>query len=108
MSSKHLGSDVNLSYPTGEIAVMGAEGAVNVLYKRELATLEGKKKEQRHADILNEYEEQFYNPYRAAELGFIDEIILSEETRKMIYRFLKVSQFKSVERPAKKHGNIPL
>lgn len=100
MSSKHTGSDVNFAYPTAEIAVMGAAGAVNILYH--------KSSEDEKIEALKEYEEKFSNPYRAAELGYLDEIILPEQTREKIVQALDMTQTKMRSNPAKKHGNIPL
>lgn len=100
MSSKHTGADVNFAYPTAEIAVMGASGAVNVLYR--------KSSDEEKENALKEYEEKFFNPYRAAELGYIDEIILPSQTRAKIIKALEMSQTKMHVNPAKKHGNIPL
>ena len=100
MSSKHIGADVNYSYPSGEIAVMGSDGAVNILY-RDLDD-EGKKK------AVEEYKENFANPFRAAELGYIDEIIFPKNTRKKLIQALDMTKNKSYSNPPKKHGNIPL
>jgi len=108
MASKPLRSDVNLSYPTGEIAVMGADGAVNIVFRKELQGLEGEAFDKKKAQLVADYEEQFANPYRAAELGYIDSVILPEETRIRIYEYLTVLQNKKVERPKRKHGNIQL
>lgn len=100
MSSKHTGSDVNFAYPNAEIAVMGAAGAVNILYRNS--------SEEEKAAALKEYEEMFSNPYRAAELGYIDEIILPQQTRAKIIQALDMTHTKIRTNPAKKHGNIPL
>ncbi len=100
MSSKQTGADVNLSYPTAEIAVMGAEGAVNILYRN--ADAETKQK------AIEDYKENFANPYRVAELGYIDEIILPRQTRFKLIQALEMTKNKSVTNPPKKHGNIPL
>lgn len=100
MSSKHTGSDVNFAYPSAEIAVMGAAGAVNILYRNA--------DEETRAAALAEYEEKFSNPYRAAELGYVDEIILPQQTRAKIIQSLEMTHTKSRSHPAKKHGNIPL
>jgi len=108
MASKHIRSDVNLAYPTAEIAVMGADGAVNIIFRNELKGLSGKEFDDKKAELVANYEKQFNNPYRAAELGYIDAIILPEETRKRVYEYLKVLQDKKVELPKKKHGNIQL
>ena len=100
MSSKTIGGDINLAYPTAEIAVMGAEGAVNILNRK--ATDEEK------AAAIEEYKEQFSNPYRAAEQGFIDEIIMPRQTRAKLIQALEMAQNKSMHNPPKKHGNMPL
>ena len=100
MNSKHIGADVNFAYPSAEIAVMGAAGAVNILYRNlnseELAT------------TVDEYNDAFANPYKAAEMGYIDEIILPKDTRAKIIQALDMTKNKSEQSPAKKHGNIPL
>jgi propionyl-CoA carboxylase beta chain len=101
MSSKHIGADVNLAYPNAEIAVMGADGAVNILYR-------GKLNEEERAKAVEEYKETFASPYKAAELGYIDEIIYPRETRKKLVQALEMTQNKSEQNPPKKHGNIPL
>jgi propionyl-CoA carboxylase beta chain len=100
MSSKGTGSDINLAYPTAEIAVMGAEGAVNILYRK--ADDEAKKK------AVAEYRDNFANPYKSAELGYIDEIILPEQTRIKLIQALDMAKNKVRTNPPKKHGNIPL
>jgi propionyl-CoA carboxylase beta chain len=100
MSSKETGSDINLAYPTAEIAVMGAEGAVNILYRK--ANEETRKK------AIDEYRENFANPYRSAELGYIDEIILPRHTRIKLIQALAMARNKIKSNPPKKHGNIPL
>ena len=100
MSSKQIGSDVNFAYPTAEVAVMGAEGAVNILYRK--ADEETKQK------AIQEYKENFANPYRVAELGFIDEIIEPKDTRKKLIQGLEMTRNKMNTLPPKKHGNIPL
>ncbi len=100
MSSKHIGTDVNFAYPTAEIAVMGPDGAVNIIY-RNLSEEERKEK-------VDEYRTNFASPYKAAELGYIDEIIYPHETRKKILQALEMTKNKTDNSPAKKHGNIPL
>lgn len=100
MSSKQTGSDVNFAYPTAEVAVMGAEGAVNILYRK--ADEETKKK------AIQEYKENFANPYRVAELGYIDEIIEPKQTRRKLIQALEMTRNKMKTLPPKKHGNIPL
>ncbi len=101
MASKHIGADVNLAYPTAEIAVMGPEGAVNIIFRKKISD-EDKSK------AVADYREAFANPYKAAELGYIDEIIYPRETRKKLIAALEMTQNKSVSGPSRKHGNIPL
>ena len=101
MSSKHIGADVNFAYPTAEIAVMGPEGAVNIIYK-------GKLSEKEKQEAVADYKNTFASPYKAAELGFIDEIIHPKQTRYKIIQALEMTQNKSMSNPPKKHGNIPL
>lgn len=100
MSSKHIGADVNLAYPTAEIAVMGSEGAVNILYRD--ASPEEK------SQYLDDYREKFASPYKAAERGYIDEIIYPKNTRYKLIEALEMTQNKRASNPPKKHGNIPL
>ncbi len=101
MSSKHIGGDVNMAYPTAEIAVMGPEGAINILYR-------GKLSDDEKADAVLDYREKFANPYRAAALGYIDEIILPQDTRFKIIEALKMTHNKRKSNLPRKHGNIPL
>ena len=123
MSSKHLRTDVNLAWPTAEIAVMGPEGAVNIVYGRELAQAlkmaensEGPLSEERRVEILreakaarvHEFREQFANPYVAAERGYVDAVIMPHETRRRLCAALEMLDGKREKMPAKKHGNIPL
>ena len=98
MNSKHIRADMNYAYPSAEIAVMGADGAVNILYKG--AT-------DRQAKI-DEYKEKFANPFIAGHRGFIDDVIMPHETRKRICRSLAMLRNKKLENPWRKHGNIPL
>lgn len=106
MSSKHLRGDINFAYPSAEIAVMGAEGAVNIIFRKELKKAKQPLKEKER--LIKEYEEQFANPYVAAELGYIDEVIEPAETRLKIISALDVLKNKKDTNPPKKHGNIPL
>ena len=106
MGSKHLGADINLAWPSAQIAVMGAQGAVNVLYRKELA--EAKDPEAERAKLLQEYDDKFANPYIAAERGYIDRVIIPSETRVMVIRALRSLRGKRQILPPKKHGNIPL
>ena len=106
MGSKHLGADINLAWPSAQIAVMGAQGAVNILYRKELA--EAKNPETERARLLQEYDDKFANPYVAAERGYIDRVIVPSETRVMVVRALRSLRGKRQILPPKKHGNIPL
>ncbi len=106
MSSKHIGADINLCYPTGEIAVMGPNGAVNIIFRKELA--EADDPAARKDELVEEYRETFANPFKAAELGYIDEVILPTKTRKRLIQSLEMLQNKRDTLPPKKHGNIPL
>ena len=110
MNSKHLGADFNAAWPSAEIAVMGAEGAVNIVFRSELKRVddEGGDVAARRAELIEEYRERFANPYQAAERGYVDDVIQPEETRPWLIRALEASLTKRVERPARKHGNIPL
>lgn len=101
MASKHIGADVNYAYPTAEIAVMGPDGAVNILYRNVTDEVEKKK-------ITDDYRNKFANPYKAAELGYIDEIIYPHSTRFKLIQALEMTQNKRKNNPPKKHGNIPL
>jgi propionyl-CoA carboxylase beta chain len=105
MGSKNVGGDFNFAWPTAEVAVMGAQGAVNLLYKKDIEKEGGK---ERAASLVAEYKEKFANPYVAAELGYVDDVIMPSETRDILIAALKTQQNKRVERPARKHGNIPL
>ncbi len=109
MSSKHLRGDINYSWPTGEIAVMGAQGAIGVLYAREIAAItDAAEKAQFIAEKEREYTEAFANPYNAAKYGYIDDVIEPQNTRFRIIRALQSLQNKRLTNPAKKHCNIPL
>jgi propionyl-CoA carboxylase beta subunit len=106
MGSKHIRTDINFAWPSAEIAVMGAEGAVDILYRREIA--EAKDKTSARRSRVNEFEEKFANPYVAAERGFIDEVIEPAQTRPKLIRALALLENKRDQNPPKKHGNIPL
>ena len=106
MSSKHLRTDFNYAYPTAEIAVMGAEGAMNVLHGKEIAA--AKDPVAKKAELVAAYNERFANPYIAAEHGFVDEVILPRETRSKLVKALALLETKRDQLPPKKHGNIPL
>jgi propionyl-CoA carboxylase beta chain len=106
MGSKHLGADFNLAWPTAQIAVMGAQGAVNILYRKELAASDDP--ETMRAGLVTEYEDELANPYLAAERGYVDAVINPHETRVEITRVLRLLRTKRQTLPPKKHGNIPL
>jgi len=106
MGSKHLGADINLAWPTAQIAVMGAQGAVNILYRKELAGASDPTAER--ARLVQEYDDTLANPYQAADLGYIDAVIKPHETRVAITRALRSLKGKRQTMPPKKHGNIPL
>lgn len=106
MSSKHLRGDVNLAYPTSEIAVMGPQGAVDIIFRKDIDKAEDKKAARQQK--IAEYSEQFANPYQAAQLGYIDEVILPEDTRIRVIQALDACRNKRDSNPPRKHGNIPL
>ena len=102
MSSKHIGADVNFAYPTAEIAVMGAEGAVNIIFRNSIASDDDRKAK------IEEYSDTLANPYKAAELGYIDEVIYPKQTRYKLIQALEMTRNKSQQLPPRKHGNIVL
>jgi propionyl-CoA carboxylase beta chain len=106
MGSKHLGADVNLAWPTAQIAVMGAQGAVNILHRKELA--DANDTDAKRKELIEDYEETLLNPYIAADRGFIDAVIEPQETRHQIVKALNALRNKRVALPPRKHGNIPL
>jgi acetyl-CoA carboxylase carboxyltransferase component len=106
MNSKHIRSDLNLAWPTAELAVMGPDGAVNIIFRRELAQADDPVT--RKAELVEEYRERFANPYVAASHGFVDDVIVPSETRPRLINALAMLQNKRDENPPKKHGNIPL
>ncbi len=106
MSSKHIGADMNYAWPAAEIAVMGAKGAAEIIFKSEIAAAENP--EAKLQEKVDDYTEKFANPYRAAARGFIDEVIRPEETRHKLIRAFKMLENKVETMPRKKHGNIPL
>ena len=109
MASKHIRADINLAYPAAEIAVMGAEGAVNIIFKGQLKAIKDKaKREEARVKFIEDYKNQFANPYKAASLGYIDEVILPQDTRKTLIRSLQTLENKRQTNLPKKHGNIPL
>ncbi|WP_418498450.1 acyl-CoA carboxylase subunit beta [Flagellimonas sp.] len=106
MNSKHIGADFNFAWPTAEIAVMGAKGASEIIFRREIAASDDPVAKLKEKET--EYAEKFANPYRAAERGFIDEVILPKETRRKLLKAFAMLEKKEVQAPWKKHGNIPL
>ncbi|HET7327372.1 MAG TPA: acyl-CoA carboxylase subunit beta [Nocardioidaceae bacterium] len=106
MGSKHLGADMNVAWPTAQIAVMGAQGAVNILYRKELAASDDA--DARRSELITEYEDTLANPYQAAERGYVDAVISPHETRTEVIRSLRLLREKRETLPPKKHGNIPL
>lgn len=106
MNSKHIGADLNFAWPGAEIAVMGAKGASEIIFKREIAAAENPI--EKLAEKETEYAKKFANPYRAASRGFIDEVILPKDTRRKLIKAFSMLEDKHVDRPKRKHGNIPL
>ncbi|KAB1068692.1 acyl-CoA carboxylase subunit beta [Tamlana haliotis] len=106
MNSKHIGADLNFAWPGAEIAVMGAKGASEIIFKKEIASAENS--EVKLAEKEAEYAEKFANPYEAAKRGFIDEVILPKDTRRKLLKGFSMLENKKVDRPDRKHGNIPL
>ena len=106
MSSKHIRCDFNFAWPTAEIAVMGPKGAVEIIFKNEIA--KSKNPEDKTNELMAEYREKFANPYVAAERGYIDDVIKPHETRTLLIRGLETLTTKVDSNPKKKHGNIPL
>jgi propionyl-CoA carboxylase beta chain len=106
MSSKHIRADFNFAWPTAEVAVMGPDGAVNIVFRRELD--DAKDAEVKRAELIADYKEQFANPYTAAERGYVDDVIEPRRTRPMLIDALETALTKAEPRPRRKHGNIPL
>jgi propionyl-CoA carboxylase beta chain len=106
MSSKHIRGDLNLAWPTAEIAVMGPDGAVNIAFRKELSQADDY--DQKKAELVQEYREKFANPYIAASRGFIDDVIEPRDTRPRLINGLEMLSNKRDSNPAKKHGCIPL
>jgi propionyl-CoA carboxylase beta chain len=106
MNSKHIRADYNVSWPTGEIAVMGTKGAVEIIFKKEISKAEDPAAKQ--AELEASYMQKFENPYRAAERGYIDDVILPSETRTKLIRAFEMIQTKVDTVPRKKHDNLPL
>jgi acetyl-CoA carboxylase carboxyltransferase component len=106
MCSRHLGADLVYAWPTAEIAVMGAEGAVNIIYRKDIKA--AKNPDQAKKEKMEEYQDLLYNPYVAAERGYIDAVIKPSETRRRLIESLEIMKTKCETLPPKKHGNIPL
>jgi propionyl-CoA carboxylase beta chain len=106
MNSKHIGADFNFAWPGAEIAVMGAKGASEIIFKKEIS--EAENSEEKLAEKEKEYAKKFANPYEAAKRGFIDEVILPENTRRKLLKAFAMLENKEVNVPNRKHGNIPL
>jgi len=106
MGSKHLGADINIAWPTAQIAVMGAQGAANILHRKRIA--EADDPEAVRAQVVQEYEDTLVNPYIAAERGYIDSVIPPSHTRAYVIKSLRMLRNKRQALPPKKHGNIPL
>jgi propionyl-CoA carboxylase beta chain len=106
MASKHIRADYNVAWPSAEIAVMGAAGAVKTIFRREIA--ESTDPEAKTAELVADYERRFANPFIAAERGYVDDVIEASQTRQVVARALDMLADKRVERPKRKHGNIPL
>ncbi len=106
LSSKHLRADINLAFPTAEIAVMGPEGAIQILFNREISAAENP--DERRAELIKDYIDKFASPYRAAQLGFVDRVIFPRDTRSVLIKAFEQLENKQEEKPKRKHGNIPL
>ena len=106
MGSKHLGADINFAWPTAQIAVMGAQGAVEILHRKTLAAAEDPEAER--ARLIQEYDDELTNPYVAADRGYVDQVIYPHETRAQVIQALRLLRTKRGQLPPKKHGNIPL
>jgi acetyl-CoA carboxylase carboxyltransferase component len=106
MNSKSIGADLAFAWPSAELAVMGPNGAVDIVYRRELATAEEPAK--RRAELVEEYTERYANPYIAAERGYVDDVISPADTRRILVRSLRQIASKREDLPKRKHGNVPL
>ena len=106
MGSKHVRADFNFAWPTAEVAVMGPEGAVNIVFRKELEAAADP--EARRAELIDSYRERFANPFTAAERGYVDDVIAPRRTRPALIEALRACATKSVDLPRRKHGNIPL
>ncbi|HWS14836.1 MAG TPA: carboxyl transferase domain-containing protein, partial [Candidatus Methylomirabilis sp.] len=106
MASKHIRADINYAFPTAEIAVMGPDGAVNIIFRKEL--IKSDNPDTTKAELVADYRERFASPYKAAELGYIDEVIMPSQTRPMVIKAFEMLKNKRDTNPPRKHGNIPL
>jgi propionyl-CoA carboxylase beta chain len=106
MNSKHMLADFNFAWPQAEVAVMGPEGAVNIIYRRDISA--SPTPDERRQKLMDDYKARFANPYSAAERGYIDDVIEPHETRPRLIKAFETLENKRVERPKRKHGNIPL
>jgi propionyl-CoA carboxylase beta chain len=106
MNSKHIGADLNFAWPTSEIAVMGAKGASEIIFRKEIQEADDSAAKLQEKE--DEYNDMFANPYNAASRGYIDEVIRPEQTRERLIRGFKMLENKADSLPKKKHGNIPL
>ena len=106
MNSKHIGGDYNFAWPKAEIAVMGAESACNIIFRKELSISENKGK--RRSELVSDYEKKFSNPYIAASKGYIDNVIMPRETRQKLISALNAINRKREDLPKRKHGNMPI
>jgi acetyl-CoA carboxylase carboxyltransferase component len=106
MNSKHIRADVSYAWPSAEIAVMGAEGAVNIIHRKEIAAADDA--EAKRAELIDDYQQRFSGPYIAAERGYVDDVIEPQETRRRLFQSLEMLRSKRETIPQRKHGNIPL
>jgi len=106
MNSKHIGADMNFAWPSAEIAVMGAKGAAEIIFKREIQAAANP--DEKWKEKETEYAEMFANPYQAAARGYVDEVIIASQTREKLIKAFDMLKNKAVKLPKKKHGNIPL
>jgi acetyl-CoA carboxylase carboxyltransferase component len=106
MNSKSIGADIAFAWPSAEIAVMGADGAVNIIFRKDIDSASDP--ESRRAELMLEYEDRFLNPYQAAERGYVDDVIDPRDTRRMLARALDMLRTKREQLPSRKHGNTPL
>jgi propionyl-CoA carboxylase beta chain len=108
MNSKSIGADLAFSWPQAEIAVMGAQGAVSIVYRRELSETPAESQDERRTELIEEYTERYCTPYMAAERGYIDDVIDPRDSRRVLIKSFDVLRTKKEQLPARKHGNMPL